>query len=228
MAFFPNPKEGSMRAWLKKERKEVMLVAVLLLLNLVPIAAGIWRVWGLQVQTAENARFFDAPIATWIHIVGSCVFGLVGIGQFVNSFRRRHPAWHRRAGWLLAVSGLASALSGLWMTLVFRHGPGDSTLLDAFRLVFGLGMTAAMVLGIVCARRRDLLRHRAWMVRGYAIGMGAGTQVVLFVPWILMFAPPDAIGRALILGAGWTLNLLLAEWWVSRNGPRRPPRPIQA
>ena len=85
MAFFPNPKEGSMRAWLKKERKEAMLVAVLLLLNLVPIAAGIWRVWGLQVQTAENARSSPAGVRTKIagrlaNLKICPVFGLTSSG----------------------------------------------------------------------------------------------------------------------------------------------------
>lgn len=217
-----------MRWVLQKGNGEVILVVVLLLLNIVPIVAGISRVWGMQALTPENARFVAAPVATGLHIVGSSVFGLVGIGQFIGRFRRGKRSWHRRAGWVLAVSGLVSALSGLWMTGAFPHAKGDSTLLDAFRVMFGIAMTLCLLMGMYWARKRNFLRHQAWMVRGYAIGMGAGTQVVLFIPWVVLVAPPDACVRALILGAGWALNLLLAEWWVSGSTRRRPQRRIAA
>lgn len=213
---------------LHKERREMIIVLVLLLLNVVPIAAGVSRVWGMQTLTPENARFIAAPVATGLHIVGSTVFGLAGIGQFIDRLRRGNPSWHRRAGWVLAVSGLISALSGLWMTGVFPHTEGDSALLDAFRFMFGIAMTLCLSMGMFWARKRSFLRHQAWMVRGYAIGMGAGTQVVLFIPWVMLVAPPDAFVRALILGAGWAFNLLIAEWWVYSSVRRRPQRRITA
>jgi hypothetical protein len=217
-----------MRGVLQRERSEVILVVALLLLNIVPIVAGISRVWGMQALTPENARFIAAPVVTGLHIVSSSTFGLLGIGQFIKQFRRANPRWHRRAGWVLVVSGLISALSGLWMTATFPHTEADSALLDAFRFGFGVAMTLCLVMGVYWARKRNFLRHQAWMVRGYAIGMGAGTQVVLFVPWMMLLAPPDAYLRALILGAGWALNLLLAEWWVLRSRGRKPQRVIAA
>ena len=45
------------------------------------------------------------------------------------------------------------------------------------RLVFGLAMVVTIVLGFLATRRRDFARHRAWMIRSYAIGLVAGTQV---------------------------------------------------
>lgn len=37
-------------------------------------------------------------------------------------------------------------------------------------------MAACLVLGFTAIRRRDIAAHRAWMIRAYAIGLGAGTQ----------------------------------------------------
>ena len=37
-------------------------------------------------------------------------------------------------------------------------------------------MAAAIVLGFTAIRRRDIAAHRAWMIRAYALGLGAGTQ----------------------------------------------------
>jgi hypothetical protein len=36
----------------------------------------------------------------------------------------------------------------------------------------------SIVLGFAAIRRRDLIGHRAWMTRGYAIGLGAATQML--------------------------------------------------
>ena len=38
-------------------------------------------------------------------------------------------------------------------------------------------MAACLVLGVAAIRRRDIAAHRAWMIRAYAIGLAAGTQV---------------------------------------------------
>lgn len=211
-----------------KEKSGMMLVVVLLILNIVPMVAGIVRIWGMQVPTPENARFVAAPVVTGLHIVSSSVFGLVGIGQFIDRFRRANRNWHRRAGWVLVATGLVSALSGLWMTGAFPHAEGDSALLDTFRFLFGIAMTLCLFMGVLFARKRNFPMHQAWMVRGYAIGMGAGTQVVLFIPWVVLVAPPDAYARAMILGAGWILNLLLVEWWVFSSRRRRSQPMITA
>ena len=36
----------------------------------------------------------------------------------------------------------------------------------------------ALVLGVTAVRRHDIGAHRAWMMRAYALSLGAGTQVV--------------------------------------------------
>ena len=47
-----------------------------------------------------------------MHIVGAAVYALLGAFQFSARLRRRRPGWHRRAGRVLVVAGLAVALSG--------------------------------------------------------------------------------------------------------------------
>ena len=56
------------------------------------------------------------------------------------------------------------------MTLFYPRPAGDGELLTGMRLVFGSAMVASIVLGFAAVRRRDIARHRAWMIRGYAIG----------------------------------------------------------
>jgi hypothetical protein len=93
--------------------------------------------------------------------------------------------------------------------------------------VFGTAMVVAIVLGFAAIRRRDIGTHRAWMVRGYAIGLGAGTQFLTHVPWILVLGKPGEFSRALLMLAGWLINLAVAEWALRRRTwkPIRTARP---
>ena len=87
-----------------------------------------------------------------------------------------------------------------------------------------------MVISIVSAvdaiRRRDFVSHGAWMIRGYAIGMGAGTQVLTHVPWFLLVGQPGEMARAVLMGAGWVINLLVAEWIIRTQQARKVAVPL--
>jgi uncharacterized membrane protein len=152
---------------------------------------------------------------------GATVFCVLGAFQFVPALRRRRPRWHRLAGRLLVPCGLAAALSGLWMTLFYDLPPGDGDLLTVFRLCFGTAMAVSIVLATAAIRRRDVRRHRVWMTRGYAIGLGAGTQVLTHVPWTLLVGVPGEVTRAMLMAAGWVINLVVAEWALRRRKPVR-------
>jgi hypothetical protein len=118
------------------------------------------------------------------------------------------------------VSGIVVALSGLWMTLFYPRPEGDGILLEWFRFFFGSAMLVSIVLGFAAVRRRDIAPHRIWMMRAYAIGMGAGTQVLTNLPWIVLVGKPTEFPRAMLLLAGWVINVAVVEW-VVRRGPLR-------
>jgi uncharacterized membrane protein len=204
------------RAWL--------IPAGLIMLSAVPVAAGAARIaeltGGAEI-TPDNTRFFAVPVPVVVHICTVSVYSLLGAFQFAPGFRRRRRGWHRAAGRLLVPCGLAAALSGLWMTLFYPRPDDVGELLTGFRLVFGSAMVLAIVLGFAAILRRDIARHRAWMIRGYAIGLGAGTQVLTHVPWILIVGPPGKLSKAMLMLAGWAINVAVAEWIIRR----RPTRP---
>jgi uncharacterized membrane protein len=148
------------------------------------------------------------------------VFALVGALQLVPRLRRGRGAWHRRAGRIVAGAGLAVAGSALWLTLVYQAQPGTGDLLYVLRILFGSGMAACLVLGFTAIRRRDIAAHRAWMIRGYAIGLAAGTQVFTEGIGEAFFGTGEVRGD-LARGAGWIINLLVAEWAIRRTTGRR-------
>ncbi len=167
--------------------------------------------------TPDNARFFASPLPVMLHILSSSLYAVLGAFQFAPGFRRRRPGWHRAAGRILVVCGLTAALSGLWMTQFYPWSDYDGRLLYALQLLFGSAMVLSIVLGGAAIRRRDVARHRAWMIRAYAVGLGAGTQVLTHLPLLLFPAALGELTRALCMGAGWALNLAVAEWLIRRR-----------
>jgi uncharacterized membrane protein len=203
-----------------KARSAKWLVAALLVLSAIPITAGAFRLTqlagGAEI-TPANARFFASPLPVVLHIVSASVYALLGAFQFAPSFRRRRPGWHRAAGRLVVLCGLLVGLSGLWMTLFYPWPAGDGAPLYALRLLFGSAMVGSIVLGFTAIRRRDVRRHRAWMMRGYALGLGAGTQALILAAGELILGPPSELSRALLMGAAWVINLAVAEWAIRKR-----------
>jgi hypothetical protein len=73
------------------------------------------------------------------------------------------------------------------------------------------------VLGTAAILRRDVPAHEAWMMRAYALGLGAGTQVLTGLPWLLAFGEPGVGVRAALMGSAWLANILVAEWVIARR-----------
>jgi hypothetical protein len=197
----------------------------LIVLSLVPAIAGSVRIAelssGPQV-TPENARYVAMPLPVVLHIITVIPFSILGALQFVPGFRRNRPGWHRITGRLLVGCGLVLGLTGLWMNIgvLYPRLPGDGLALELIRLVVAPVMLVELVLGFVAIRRRQIHRHRAWMIRAYALAMGAGTQVLTNLPWLLLVGTPEGPARAGLMAAGWVINAGFAEWLIRRR--RRP------
>jgi uncharacterized membrane protein len=199
---------------------EWLVPAALILLALVPSASGVARVLELSTSitiTPENQRFFAAPLPIIAHSLGGITFLVLGALQFAPRLRRLTPGWHKMAGRLLIPSGLVMALSGMWMAHFNALPAYDGVVVYATRMLFGGFTVLAIVLGTVAIYRRDFTNHGIWMTRGYAIGAGGGTQVFTAAPLFLFFPEYlNDLNRAISLGAGWVINLVVAEWAIRR------------
>jgi uncharacterized membrane protein len=210
-----------------RPRREWWIPASLLALTLVPVAAGVLRVAELTAGEADasNQRFFDSPLPIVVHVIGACIYCVLGAFQFMPSFRARRPRWHRWSGRVLVPAGLAAALSGLWMAVWYPLPAHDNDALMLSRLLFGSLMVAGLVLGVLAIRRRDVRAHQRWMARAYAVAQGAGTQVIVLGPMMLLTAgqggdQPGGNLRAAGMTVGWLINLAVAELLVRRNQAR--------
>ena len=185
---------------------------------LVPAVAGSLRlveVFGGAHVLPANPRITASPVPVVVHIVCAVLYAVLGAFQFSATLRRHRPGWHRVAGRALVLLGLAVAFSALWLTLFYPRQPGTGELAFLFRLAFGSGMAASIILGFTGIRRGNIARHRAWMTRAYALALGAGTQVFSQGIGNAVFGT-GALATDLSLGAGWVINLAVAEYVIRR------------
>ena len=203
-------------------RSEWLVPSLLVLLSVVPAVAGTTRLVelasGAEV-TEANARFFAQPLPVVAHILSVIPYSILGAFQFAPAFRRRRRGWHRTMGGILVPCGMVAALTGLWMAHSYPWPEADGEALYAMRLLFGSAMAASIVFAVDAIRRRDFTAHGAWMIRAYAIGLGAGTQVITHLPWFILVGQPGELPRAVMMGAGWVINVVVAEGVIRRSSP---------
>jgi hypothetical protein len=194
----------------------------LVALTIIPLISGSLRlldIAGGPRLLPANPRIDTSPTPLVLHVVAAAVYAVGGAFQFPARLRRAHRAWHRRAGRVLIGAGLVVAISGLWMTLFYPGAPGGD-LLWTVRIVVGSATATSIVLGFAAIRRRDIAAHRAWMIRAYALAVGAGTQVFTQGVGEGLFGTSD-LSTGLSVSAGWVINAAVAEWVIRRPAARR-------
>ncbi len=215
-----------LRQPVRRRRPDWWVPLPLLALALIPALFGTFRlveVFGGPKIMPDNQRIARTPAPAVAHITGGVLFLLVGAFQLSRTIRTRWRAWHRRAGRLLVGLGLAAALSALWMTLLYPRQTGTGTLLHTSRLLFATGMAISLVLGYRAIRRRDIPQHRAWMIRAYALALGAGTQTFTIGIGEGIFGK-TVLSTDASTAAGWIINIVVAEYLIRRVPAITRPR----
>lgn len=205
--------------------RRIRVSHLLLVLSAVPLLAGGVRLAQLATGAPDDstARFHHAPWPVTLHILAATLFSVLGAFQLDPSWRAKAPGWHRAAGVIALASGLVVAASGAYMAMTYDipealQGP----LLLATRLTVSGGMLVSLLLALRAIAERRFDAHGAWMIRAYALGLGAGTQVLVFLPAELLLAGPvHGLPRDVLMAAAWALNLAVAEFVVLKASRRR-------
>lgn len=200
--------------------RPVPLALALAFFAFIPVMMAAARVVQIPLGAVpeDSLRLAAVPAAYFLHALGGALFGVLGPLQFVRALRQRFGALHRLSGRVFVMAGAGLALSGL--ALLLKVESLTTGLLDAARGFFGLALMVALARGVAAARAHELRRHRAWMIRAYAIGMGSGTVApVLFPVYLITGEPPTGLALDLVVVGMWLLSIALGEWVA-----RRPAR----
>jgi uncharacterized membrane protein len=161
----------------------------------------------------DSLRLTAAPWSHFLHVLAGVLFGVLGPLQFARALRQRFGVLHRLSGRVFVAAGLGMALSGL---LLLAHLESMTTaLLDIVRAVFSAALVVALVLGVRAAQTGDMVTHRAWMIRAYAIGMGGATvALVMFPIYLATGEPPIGLMSDLVFFGWWLITIAIGEWVI--------------
>ncbi len=95
------------------------------------------------------------------HTLGGVIALLAGPMQFSSRFRQRHLKFHRVLGRMYVIAVFVGALTGVALAAGRPGMPGTCVQAAAWIVC----TTAAFI----TARNRQIVRHRQWMIRSYAV-----------------------------------------------------------
>lgn len=166
-------------------------------------------------------RYALHPMLAYAHILPGVVYLLGAPLQLSRRFRGRHVTLHRRLGRVVIAAGVTSGVLAIVFGTLFAFGGPLET---SATVVFGAYFVAALVTALVAIRKRDVIRHRRWMIRAFAIGLAIGTIRI----WIGLFqgfgvlSLQDSLGPAFWLS--FVLHALVAEAYLATR-PRARHQP---
>ena len=175
-------------------------------------------------QRAAELAHFDGRygihlFATLTHILPSGVFLALVPMQLSRPVRTRFPALHRWTGRALMMLAVAIGVSALYFGVGMPFaGLGEALIIVPVSVWF----FTAILRAYVSIRRRDVARHREWMLRAVAAAIGVSTvrvvgAIVDVTLTPLGMRPVDAF--VVSLWVGWIATLVVTEWWIRRTRP---------
>jgi len=192
------------------------LLTGLLVVETLPYA---WRASEMPFILEKGAlgRSAGWRAAFGVHVGGGLVCLLTALPLFSRRLLASAPHLHRTLGWgyvggvlLLVVPG------GLALTPFAKGGLAGQT---GF-LIQAVWLFAVTFAGLRRVLARDFVRHRAWMVRSFAMASSALSFRVLFLAFQAL-----GLSRAYEMGiwASFGLSVVLGEAFVRSFQPRRNP-----
>ena len=148
------------------------------------------------------------------HVLLGGLILVIGLFQLLSVSRRKFPGLHRYLGYVYVMGILFfAAPGGLLMSFFIDRGP---LVLASFVLQAGLWFYFT-VIALERIRKRDIIAHRQWMWRSYALTFAAITlRVYIYLTsWKFDLAQPEAY--AVLAWLSWVPNLIAVEIYLRRK-----------
>jgi len=210
-------------------RTHAWLPVGLIALVVIPGAGGVARLVELAggpTTLPAKPHVTESPLPLILHIIAALTFAVLGAFQFSPRLRSGKPGWHRLSGRLVVALGFVVAVTALWLNEITPRQTAAAQLLYLFRLAAGSGMTIGIILGVTTIQKGDIAGHRAWMIRAYALALGAATHVFTIGIGQAIFGDSE-LTNTLMQGAGWVINLAVAERAIHRPAHGSAPAHAQ-
>jgi hypothetical protein len=130
-------------------------------------------------------QYLKRPLYSfWLHIIPSFVWGIAVLVQFSPYIRKQRIYIHRLSGYIMATLSITMMI-GVWgivtsrmiYTLHIFHWSVFTTI--SFAFVGGSWFLITLLFGLICIFKKDVPRHRIWMMRHAMAGLAVGMQRLL-------------------------------------------------
>lgn len=207
----PTPHKQPRSYWRMAKSTAFFVLAMLVVLTLAYVAFVM-----LNKEFHPSPVFGeDALLANQIVFVAHVLFSapplLIGIIVIQKSMRTPlRLALHRRLGKWYVYCILFGSISGLLLAI---SNPNGIWAQAGFTLLAITWFTTTFMAFYLIRYKKDVVRHRRWMIRSYAI-----TCAVITVRFLFFHGPPEGMSwdvyYPIITWACWVPNLILAEIYV--------------
>ena len=204
-----------------------MATAAVLLLALAFFSWLMFRITAQYVPVHTDVAFLRIkqqylPVTHWliaffVHVFTSMFALLAGFTQFSRAIRKRVPAIHRWMGRLYVLDVVLVTGPASFVMAIYANGGLPS------KLAFGIlavGWIATTFLAYQTIRRGDVVRHREWIIRSYALTLSAITLRIWKYLLVAAFHPPPLDVYRLAAWLGWVPNIIVAELIIRATSNR--------
>ncbi|KAL4455055.1 hypothetical protein ABPG74_006437 [Tetrahymena malaccensis] len=148
----------------------------------------------------------DRPIFARTHFIAGPMVLILGIFQFNQNLRRKHPSIHR---WIGRIYTLFSLISIVVVFNMFLYSAFSLVTVVSFFITNVLWLLSLIIAIYFIAVKKCIISHKYWMIRNYAITCSA----ITFRIFLGIFLPIFGLEIAYQIGASncFIWNMILAE-----------------
>jgi len=194
---------------------------------LIAVYALGYLILGDRIYPPNLADSFRArPWGIYTHAFAAMFALGLGAFQFRAGLRERRPRVHRVIGRIYVPAALLTGASGLYMA-AYSHSGMITHLGFGF---LGAAVLATTSVAFIRIRALNIVAHREWMIRSYALIFAAVMLRVLLPLLIIAYKGDFDPAYRWVAWLCWVPNVLWAEWYIRRSresnavpGPSRRP-----
>ncbi len=158
-----------------------------------------------HLNSGAYAMFVERHGWLWTHLTGGALTLVLGPLQFLTSWYRTRPRWHRWIG-RIYITGLLIGIAGA--AGLIGSSPAPFEIRAAFAST-ALAWTMTALVALVSIRHGLVAKHRRWMIRNYLVTLAPVIFRIMLYTYVGTGHAPLPTAIAMMLCLSWLVPQLL-------------------